>query len=74
MSLITRFSLDANRLTIVFIASVIILGLIQFFDFPRQEDPPIVIREVVVTAFFPGMEAADMEDLVTRRLEAELRT
>jgi multidrug efflux pump len=74
MSFITRFSLDANRLTIVFIASVIILGLIQFFDFPRQEDPPIVIREVVVTAFFPGMEPAEMEELVTRRLEAELRT
>jgi multidrug efflux pump subunit AcrB len=74
MSFITRFSLDTNRLTVVFIASVIIIGLIQFFDFPRQEDPPITIREVVVTAFFPGMEPADMEELVTRRLEAELRS
>ncbi len=71
---ITRFSLDSNRLTIVFILSIIIIGLVQFFDFPRQEDPPIVIREVVVTAFFPGMEAADVEELVTRRLEAELRS
>ena len=74
MSSITQFSLDARRLTIVFIASVIIIGLIQFFDFARQEDPPIVIREVVVTAFFPGMKPADMEELVTRQLEAELRT
>jgi multidrug efflux pump subunit AcrB len=74
MPSITQFSLDNNRLTIVFIASIILIGLIQFFDFPRQEDPPIVIREVVVTAFFPGMEPADMEQLVTRRLEAELRT
>ena len=71
---ITRFSLDSNRLTIIFILSIIIIGLVQFFDFPRQEDPPIVIREVVVTAFFPGMEAADVEELVTRRLEAELRS
>jgi len=74
MSFITRFSLDATRLTVVFIASIVVIGLIQFFDFPRQEDPPIVIREVVVTAFFPGMEPADMEQLVTRRLEAELRS
>ena len=74
MSSITSFSLDNNRLTMVFIASVIIIGLIQFLDFPRQEDPPIVIREVVVTAFFPGMAPADMEELVTRRLEAELRS
>ncbi len=74
MSFITRFSLDTNRLTVVFIASIIIIGLIQFFDFPRQEDPPIVIREVVVTAFFPGMKPEEMEELVTRRLEARLRT
>lgn len=74
MSFITRFSLDINRLTIVVIASIIILGLLQFFNFARQEDPPIVIREVVVTAFFPGMKPADMEELVTRRLEAELRS
>ncbi|NIS70907.1 MAG: AcrB/AcrD/AcrF family protein, partial [Proteobacteria bacterium] len=74
MSLITRFSLDRSRLTMVFIATIIIIGLQQFFTFPRQEDPPIVIREIVVTAFFPGMKPADIEELVTRKLEAQIRT
>lgn len=74
MAFITKFSLDRNRLTIVFIAAIIIIGLNQFFSFPRQEDPPIVIREVVVTAFFPGMKPAEMEELVTSNIEAELRT
>ena len=74
MSFITRFSLDNSRLTIVFIAAVILLGLNQFFHFPRQEDPPIVIREIVVVALYPGMKPADMEELVTRRLEAQIRT
>jgi multidrug efflux pump subunit AcrB len=74
MSLITRFALDTQRLTIVFIVTVVIFGLLQFLDFPRQEDPPIVIREIVVTAFFPGMEPADMEDLITRKLEEQIRT
>src|SRR5210317_2602495 len=74
MSAITRFSLGTSRLTMVIIFTIVVAGLSQFFDFPRQEDPPIVIREVVVTAFFPGMEPADMEQLVTRRLEAELRS
>ncbi len=74
MALITRFALDTQRLTITFIVTVIIFGVLQFVNFPRQEDPPIVIREIVVTAFFPGMEPADMEDLITRRLEAQLRT
>ena len=74
MSFITRFSLDNSRLTIVFIATVILLGLNQFFHFPRQEDPPITIREIVVVALYPGMKPADMEELVTRRLEAQIRT
>jgi len=74
MSFITRFSLDTSRLTMVFIATIIIFGLSMFFTFPRQEDPPIVIREIVVTAFFPGMKPADIEELVTRKLEAQIRT
>ncbi len=74
MALITRFALDTQRLTITFIVTVVIFGVLQFLDFPRQEDPPIVIREIVVSAYFPGMEPADMEDLITRKLEAQIRT
>ena len=74
MSAITRFSLGTSRLTMVIIFTIVVAGLSQFFTFPRQEDPPIVIREVVVTAFFPGMKPADIEELVTRKLEAQMRT
>ena len=71
---ITRFGLDSSRITLVFIVAIIVAGLGQFFTFPRQEDPPIVIREVVVTAAFPGMKAEDVEELITRRIEEELRS
>ena len=70
---ITRFGLDAPRLTLVFIILVVFAGLGQFLTFPRQEDPPIVIREVVVSAQYPGMSPKDVEQLITRRIEAELR-
>jgi multidrug efflux pump subunit AcrB len=33
-----------------------------------------VIREVVVSAHFPGMKAEDVEELITRRIEEELRS
>ena len=74
MSGITRFAIDSPRLTQVFLALVIISGLAQFFTFPRQEDPAITIREVVVTAYFPGMEPVDIEQLITRHIEEELRS
>jgi multidrug efflux pump subunit AcrB len=70
---ITRFGLDSARLTLVFIVMVIVAGLSLFLTFPRQEDPPIVIREVVVSAQFPGMSPEDVEQLITRHIEAELR-
>ena len=35
MNGITRFGLDASRLTIVFIVLVIVAGLLQFVTFPR---------------------------------------
>lgn len=73
MSGITRFGLDASRLTLVFIVLVTVAGIAQFLTFPRQEDPPIVIREVVVSAQFPGMKPEDVEQLITRHIEAELR-
>jgi multidrug efflux pump subunit AcrB len=73
MNGITRFGLDATRVTIVFIIMVIVAGMAQFATFPRQEDPPILIREVVVSAQFPGMKPEDVEQLITRQIEAELR-
>jgi multidrug efflux pump subunit AcrB len=74
MSGITRFAIDAPRLTQVFIVLVIVAGLAQFFTFPRQEDPAITIREVVISAHFPGMAPLDVEQLITRRIEEELRS
>ena len=66
---ITGFSLSRSRVTIAFILLVIVVGIAQFVTFPRQEDPPIVIREAVVTAQFPGMPPEQMEELVTRPRE-----
>ena len=71
---ITAFSLNTSRVTISFLVLVILAGVMQFLTFPRQEDPPIVIREAVVSAAFPGMVPEQVEDLITRRIEEQIRT
>ena len=58
----------------VFIILTIVIGVRVFNTFPRQEDPPITIREIVISAFFPGMNPIDIEQLITRKIEARLRT
>lgn len=74
MSQITAFALNTSRLTITAIVAIVLVGAYFFVQFPRLEDPSIVIREAVVAAYFPGMETLQMEDLVTRRIEEQIRT
>ncbi len=71
---ITAFSLNTSRVTISFLVLVVVTGIAQFLTFPRQEDPAIVIREAVITAAFPGMRPEQVEELITQRIEAQIRT
>ena len=74
MGSITGFALNNSRVTTAFILMVVVTGIWQFLNFPRQEDPAIVIREAVITAYFPGMIPEQMEELITGRIEEEIRT
>ena len=73
MPSITEFSINNSRLTILALITVAVAGVLAFVDYPRQEDPSIVIREAVVTAQFPGMSTVRVEDLITRKLEEKIR-
>ncbi len=70
---ITEFSLNTSRVTVIFLLFVLFVGVFSYFDYPKQEDPSITIREAVVTAQFPGMSPARVEDLITRKLEEKIR-
>jgi multidrug efflux pump subunit AcrB len=69
----TRFALDNARITVVFIALIVVFGVVIYLDYPRQEDPTITIREAIVTAAFPGMAPDRIEDLITRPIERAIR-
>lgn len=74
MSVLTAFALRNLRVVGVFAVLAIIVGVFTFRDMPRFEDPNIVIREAIVTASFPGMSPLQVEDLITRKLEEQIRT
>jgi multidrug efflux pump len=74
MNGLTSFALKNSR-TIILMQILIILGGIGMFPtFPKLEDPPIIIREAVVTAYFPGMSPDRIERLIARPIEEEIRT
>ncbi len=69
---LTGFALRNQPLILITVIALVVYGVSVLDDFPSQEDPPITVREAVVTTFAPGMEAPDVELLVTRTIEQAL--
>lgn len=71
---ITAFALNNSRTVILTLLLVIIGGGSAFMTLPKLEDPFITIREAVVVAQYPGMQAAEVERLLTRPIEEKIRS
>ena len=69
---LTAFALRNQPLVAVILVALIATAAMVLPNFPSQEDPPITVRDAVVTTFVPGMEAEDVELLVTRQIEKAL--
>jgi multidrug efflux pump subunit AcrB len=70
---ITSFALEKNRVTLLFLLLMVFAGFFSYLTYPKQEDPSIQIREAIVWAYFPGMAPRRVEDLITRKLEEQIR-
>jgi multidrug efflux pump subunit AcrB len=73
VNLLTRFGLGRSRFTIAAMISLLLAGIVLYPNFPKREDPVIVIRTAVVSAFFPGMAPERMENLVAIPIERKIR-
>ncbi len=73
MKALTDWALANQKLIFLVTALILIVGPISFQSHPSREDPAITIRTAVVTAVAPGMAPRRVEDLITRKLEEEIR-
>ena len=74
MTGITGFALNNSRTVIMTTLLVIIGGIYAFISLPKLEDPYITIREAVVMTSYPGMPVEQVERLITRPIEEEIRS
>ncbi len=56
----TGFALRNQPLVFIVVIALVATSLSVLDNFPSQEDPPITVREAVVTTFLPGMDADDI--------------
>jgi len=68
------FFIKRWRLTLIALTAVIITGLICLVSMPLESDPEVKIPIGMVTTVFPGASPADVEELVTDKLETDLKT
>ncbi|MEI6575365.1 MAG: efflux RND transporter permease subunit [Bacteroidota bacterium] len=70
----TSWAID-NK-TSIYVLTVIItaIGLYSYMTIPKEQFPEIVIPTVMVSTVYPGTSPTDMENLVTRPLEKQLKS
>jgi multidrug efflux pump subunit AcrB len=73
LNFLTQFGLERSRFTITIMAGLLAVGIALYANFPKREDPVVVIRTAVVSASFPGMAPERMENLVAIPIERKVR-
>lgn len=63
-----------SRLTVAFIISCALIGAWALVETPRQDNPRIVVPAARISVEMPGATPAEIEALVVRPLEAQVRT
>jgi multidrug efflux pump len=63
-----------NRVTVYILTGLIVItGLIAYITMPREDFPEIIENKVYISSVFPGNSAEDVEKLIVKPLEKEIK-
>ncbi len=70
---LTSWSID-NRTTIFVITILITMaGLFSYLAIPKEQFPDVTVPQIFVTTIYPGASPSDMEQLVTKPIEKQVK-
>lgn len=70
---LTSWSID-NRTTIFVITILITLaGILSYQAIPKEQFPDVTVPQIFVTTIYPGASPSDMEQLVTKPIEKQVK-
>ncbi|MDR3652273.1 MAG: efflux RND transporter permease subunit [Paludibacter sp.] len=71
---VTSWAIE-NRTSIYVLAALIsILGMMNYYYIPKEQFPQVIIPYIVVNTPYPGTSPEDIENLVTRPIEKQLKS
>ncbi|MEM7105080.1 MAG: efflux RND transporter permease subunit [Bacteroidota bacterium] len=71
---ITSLAVDNAISVLLLTAMVVVFGRIAYVSMPKEQYPEVVIPTILINTPYPGNSAKDIENLVTRPIEKELKT
>ncbi len=66
---LAKFSIEKNRISLMVLATIIILGITMYSTLSRDSMPPFTIRVASIVSSFPGASPERVEQLVTDKIE-----
>ena len=71
---ITNFAVDNLKTIYFFTVMIIIAGIMAYRSTPKEMMPEVVFPFFSITTVYPGTSPTDMENLVTRPIEKQLKS
>jgi len=69
----TSWAIDNKSSIYVLVALITILGIFNYSSLPKEQLPDVVIPTIMVNTIYPGTSPQDIENLVTRPIEKQLK-
>lgn len=70
----TSWSLDNKTSIYVFTLIISLAGILIYNALPKERFPDIVVPTIVVSTIYPGTSPEDVENLVTKQIEKQLKS
>ncbi len=69
----TSWAIDNKTSVYVLVAFISLLGFSNYRSIPKEQFPELVIPTIMVSTAYPGASPADIENLVTRPIEKQIK-
>lgn len=70
----TSWSIDNKTTIYLFTLIISVAGLLTYLGLPKERFPDIVIPQMVISTIYPGTSPSDIETLITKPLEKQLKS
>jgi multidrug efflux pump len=70
----TSWAINNRTSTFIIAAFITILGVMSYISIPKEQIPEIVIPTIMVSTPYPGTSPEDMENLVSRPIEKQIKS